>query len=188
MQNRETRINEFLSKISKIVEGRKNEEVKFTEYKSGELTISAESLEVGSDISQVVEGANVPLEDGKYVIEDKEYTVKDSKIESIADVQASEAPIEQEEIENADAPVEKPEEDVKETGDMEQLRKDVDDLMNRVSTLEDVILGLREENSKLKADFSAIPSTITKTVKTINEPSKFDKSLALEHFNKIKNK
>jgi len=183
MQNRETRIDEFFAKVVKIMEGRKKSEIKMSEYKSGDLIISSENLEVGSEIFQVVDGVNVPLEDGKYVIEDKEYTVIGGKIDSIADVKPTE------EVEQAteDVAPESPEDEKKEGDDMDEVKKSIEDLNSRITKLEEALANVMMENSKLKADFSSIPSTVLKETKTLGE-SKFDTSLALEEYRKIRNK
>jgi len=190
MSNRTQRIERFISELTKTFSKFKEEEVKkFAEYIVGDMTISAESLEEGSDIFQVVDGVNQPLADGKYVIEDKEYTVKDGKIASMTDAVA-EVKVEVEQA-VADVPtevaVEAPEDENKEDSNIEGIKASVDALNKRFDDLEKMVQGLVSDNTKMKSDFSALPASIIKDVKVLSEPTKVDSSLAIENFKKLRN-
>lgn len=190
MSNKTQRIERFISELTKTFSKFKEEEVKkFAEYIVGDMTISAESLEEGSDIFQVVDGVNQPLADGKYVIEDKEYTVKDGKIASMTDAVA-EVKVEVEQA-VADVPtevaVEAPEDENKEDSNIEGIKASVDALNKRFDDLEKMVQGLVSDNTKMKSDFSALPASIIKDVKVIGEPTKVDSSLAIENFKKLRN-
>lgn len=182
MSNKTQRIERFISELTKTFSKFKQDEIKFAEYIVGDMTISAESLEEGSDIFQVVDGVNQPLADGKYVIEDKEYTVKDGKIASMTDAVA-EVKVEVEQSadeviveDKVEAPVEDKKEDTK-----------VEELNDRISKLEEMIKSLVAENTKMKSDFSALPASLIKEVKVLSEPTKVDSSLAIENFKKLRN-
>lgn len=184
MSNKTQRIERFISELTKTFSKFKEEkEIKFAEYIVGDMTISAESLEEGSEIFQVIDGVNQPLADGKYVIEDKEYAVKDGKIASMTDAVA-EVKVEVEQSadeviveDKVEAPLE---EDKKED-------PKIGELNDRISKLEEMIQSLVAENTKMKSDFSALPASLIKEVKVLSEPTKVDSSLAIENFKKLRN-
>ena len=60
MTNTNKRIQNWIAELTKTLSNFQESEVKFTEYIVGDMTISAESLEEGSEIFQVVDGVNQP--------------------------------------------------------------------------------------------------------------------------------
>lgn len=184
MSNKTQRIERFISELTKTFSKFKEEEVKkFAEYIVGDMTISAESLEEGSEIFQVVDGVNQPLADGKYTIEDKEYNVKDGKVASMDDAVAE---VEVEVEQSADEVIV---EDKVEAPLEEDKKEDpkIGELNDRISKLEEMIQSLVAENTKMKSDFSALPASLIKEVKVLSEPTKVDSSLAIENFKKLRN-
>lgn len=188
MTNKTQRIERFISELTNTFSKFKEEkEIKFAEYIVGDMTISAENLNEGSEIFQVVDGVNQPLADGKYVIEDKEYTVKDGKVASMTDAVA-EVAVEQAVADvPVDAPIEAPADEKKEDVDIQGIKASVDELNTKISKLEEMIQSLVSDNTKMKSDFSALPASIIKDVKVLSEPTKVDSSLAIENFKKLRN-
>lgn len=173
MTNTNKRIQNWIAELTKTLSNFQESEVKFTEYIVGDMTISAESLEEGSEIFQVVDGVNQPLSDGDYTIEDKVYSVKEGKITSISDAVA------QVEVEQAvteapvDAPVdETPEDEKKETDDVDAIKKEVEDLKAEIASIKESIASLMSDQTKLKSDFSDLPSVLSKETKIVEMTNK----------------
>lgn len=145
-----------LSEVEEVVEAPSVPEVKMTDVKAGEMTISSpdEVLVVGSEVfSKDAEGNNVPLVDGEYILDNGQIIEVVSG--KIVEIKAAEAPVE--------APV------------MEELSTEksaIDILTERISKLEESITKMSKVNEDLGIKLSKIENSPV-TEKLVIKPAEF---------------